>query len=321
MKTNKGNRMGNSVVKTNRLNTAIQNLSLVEIRLIQVAIIDSRETQKGLSADTPLRITAKRYAEAFNVDVDSAYDVMLDAETTLFDRRFTFINEQNNPVKSRWVSQVEYVRGEGAIEIILTPAVVKEITRIDGKKSFFTEYMLEQTAILNSVYSVRLYELLVQHRTSPINPKFELEIFRGQLGLGVNDYKRLCDFKRRVLDHAVKEINNKTDLQVSYVPIKTGRSVVGYDFKVNEKPKQKTTDSTSNNFKELTAKTIELFGNKLANDNAFGSKYAKQGESLKEFEVRIKSELKDVKNQKRWLSDLIRVGYSEKRNNRQTKFH
>lgn len=312
MKADTGKNMSNQVVKTNRLNTAIQNLSLVEIRLIQVAIIDSRETQSGLTADTPLRINAKRYAEAFNVDIDSAYCVMLEAETTLFERRFTFINERDNPVKSRWVSQVEYMKGEGAIEIILTPAVVKEITRIDGKKTFFTEYMLEQTAILNSVYSVRLYELLVQHRTSPVNPKFELETFRGQLGLGVNEYKRLCDFKRRVLDHAVKEINEKTDLQVSYTPNKSGRKVVGYDFKVLEKPKRKATAKASDQFKELTAKTIDLFGSKLANDNAFGSKYAKQGESTKAFEIRVKNELKDVNNQKKWLSDLIRVGYTLK---------
>ncbi len=312
MKADTGKNMSNQVVKTNRLNTAIQNLSLVEIRLIQVAIIDSRETQSGLTADTPLRINAKRYAEAFNVDIDSAYCVMLEAETTLFERRFTFINERDNPVKSRWVSQVEYMKGEGAIEIILTPAVVKEITRIDGKKTFFTEYMLEQTAILNSVYSVRLYELLVQHRTSPVNPKFELETFRGQLGLGVNEYKRLCDFKRRVLDHAVKEINEKTDLQVSYTPNKSGRKVVGYDFKVLEKPKRNSTAKASDQFKELTVKTIELFGSKLANDNAFGGKYAKQGESAKAFEIRVKNELKDVNNQKKWLSDLIRVGYTLK---------
>lgn len=257
MKADTGKNMSDQVMKANRLNTAIQNLSLVEIRLIQVAITDSRKTQNSLTADTPLRINAKRYAEAFNVDIDSAYCVMLEAETTLFERRFTFINERDNPVKSRWVSQVEYMKDEGAIEIILTPAVVKEIVRIDGKKTFFTEYMLEQTAILNSVYSVRLYELLVQHRTSPVNPKFELETFKGQLGLGVNEYKRLCDFKRRVLDHAVKEINEKTDLQVSYKPIKAGRPVVGYDFKVLEKPKRKANTKASDQFKELENKNKE----------------------------------------------------------------
>lgn len=312
MKTEKGKKMTNQMIKSNRLNTAIQNLSLVEIRIVQLAIIDSRETQTGLTADTPLRITARRYADAFDVNIDTAYDVMLDAESTLFERRFTFINERDNPVKTRWVSQVEYMKGEGAIEIILTPAVVNEMTRIDGKKKFFTQYMLEQTAILNSVYSVRLYELLVQHRTNPRKPDFELEVFRGQLGLGVNDYKRLCDFKRRVLDHAVKEINQKTDLQVSYEPNKEGRTVIGYKFTICEKPKQKNTKEAPVQFKELTPKTINFFAPKLAGDAAFGSKHAGAGEPTEKFVLRIKNELKDVKNQQKWLSDLIRVGFEVK---------
>ena len=36
------------VVKSNRLNSALQNLSLAEIRIIQLAIVDARESGKGL---------------------------------------------------------------------------------------------------------------------------------------------------------------------------------------------------------------------------------------------------------------------------------
>lgn len=237
MEFGQGNNMNDLVVKSNRLNTAIQNLSLVEIRLIQLAVIDSRETQTGLTADNPLRISAKRYAECFEVDIDTAYDVLLSAESTLFERRFSFVNERDNQVKTRWVSQVEYIRGEGAIEIILTPAVVKEITRIDGLQTFFTKYLLGQTSTLNSVYSVRLYELLIQWRKAKKTPLFNLETFRGQLGLGVDDYKRMSDFKRRVLDAAVSEINDKTDLKITYEQEKEKSTIIGFKFKVLAKSK------------------------------------------------------------------------------------
>lgn len=237
MEFGQGNNMNDLVVKSNRLNMAIQNLSLVEIRLIQLAVIDSRETQTGLTADNPLRISAKRYAECFEVDIDTAYDVLLSAESTLFERRFSFVNERDNQVKTRWVSQVEYIRGEGAIEIILTPAVVKEITRIDGLQTFFTKYLLGQTSTLNSVYSVRLYELLIQWRKAKKTPLFNLETFRGQLGLGVDDYKRMSDFKRRVLDAAVSEINDKTDLKINYEQEKEKSTIIGFKFKVLAKSK------------------------------------------------------------------------------------
>ena len=86
--------MGKSdlVVKANRLNMAIQYLTLLELRIIQLAIVDARETGKGLSTDTPLRIDAMRYAEVFNTTRQNAYQRMKEAEETLFNRRFCFIS-------------------------------------------------------------------------------------------------------------------------------------------------------------------------------------------------------------------------------------
>ena len=69
--------MSNLVVKTNRLNTVTQNLSLTEVRIMQLAIVDARETGKGLSTDKPLTISASRYAEAFGVSRQSAYEAIL----------------------------------------------------------------------------------------------------------------------------------------------------------------------------------------------------------------------------------------------------
>ena len=227
----------NLVVKTNYLNTVLQNLTLVEIRIIQLAIVDARETGKGLSTDTPLRIDAMRYAEVFNTTRQNGYLMMKDAEETLFNRRFSFLDDDERTVKSRWISQVRYLDDEGAIEVVFTPAVVKGITRIDGAEEFFTKYLLEQTARMDSNYSIRLYELLVQWKKAGKTPLFELEQFRGQMGLGINEYKRMCDFKRRVLDLAVEEINEKSDLKVSYEQEKKGRRITGFKFKIITKSK------------------------------------------------------------------------------------
>ena len=50
------------VVKTNRLNQAFQMLTLANC-IVQLAMIDARETGTGLSTNQPLRIDAMRYAE------------------------------------------------------------------------------------------------------------------------------------------------------------------------------------------------------------------------------------------------------------------
>ena len=227
------------VVKSNRLNSAIQNLSLAELRIIQLAIVDARETGKGLSTETPLRIDGLRYAEAFNTTRQNGYIRMKEAEETLFNRRFSFTDSEGKLVKSRWIQRVRYLDNEGAIELAFTMDVVKAITRLNGAEEFFTQYLLNQTANLNSVYSVRLYELLVQWKAAVKTPMFDLAIFRQQLGLADNEYKAMCNFKIRVLDLAVNEINEKTDLTVSYTQEKRGRTITCFKFTVRTKDKSK----------------------------------------------------------------------------------
>jgi len=236
--------MSNLVVKTNRLNTATQNLSLTEVRIMQLAIVDARETGLGLTSDSPLTISSSRYAEAFGVTRQTAYEVILKAEKTLFDRRFSFLDDDDKMVKSRWVQRVKYLDDEASIEVILTYDVVKEVTRIDGYEQFFTQYLLEQTAHMNSAYSVRLYELLVQWKTAKKTPVFNIEVFREQLGVEPTEYNRIYDFKKNVVDLAVNEINQKTDLKVSYEQKKKGRKIVGFEFAVltNKKTNKKEVD-------------------------------------------------------------------------------
>ena len=66
------NNMTDLVVKSNKLVQALQTLSLSETRLLQLAIVDARETGQGLSTDEPLELNALRYAKAFNVSADAA---------------------------------------------------------------------------------------------------------------------------------------------------------------------------------------------------------------------------------------------------------
>lgn len=302
------------VVKSNRLNMAIQNLTLPELRIVQLAIVDARETGNGLSTDTPLRIDAMRYAEAFETTRQNAYVRMKEAEETLFNRRFTFLDSEGKTVKSRWIQRVRYLDDEGAIELAFTLDVVKGITRLDGAEEFFTQYLLSQTSNLNSVYSVRLYELLIQWKTAGKTPVFELSLFRGQMGLKDGEYKAMNDFKKRVLDLAVNEINEKTDLTVSYTQEKKGRLIHGFKFTVKQKEKTKKevkTDRDNNTldmFYKMTDKQIDTFATKLANLPALSHK-APVGASMQEFISMIASDLRNEKKQSFYKPFLEQLGF------------
>ena len=257
---------GNLVVKTNQLNSALQNLSLPEIRIVQLAIVDARETNTGLSTDKPLRIDALRYAEMFETTRQNGYKRMKEAEETLFNRRFSYIDDNGKVVKSRWIQQVRYLDDEGAIELVFTLAVVNGISRIDGAEDFFTSYLLEQTASMDSIYSVRLYELLVQWKAAKQTPMFALDKFRDQLGVGIEEYKAMNDFKKRVLLVAIDEINEKSDIKVSYEQVKKGRSIAGFKFKVLTKEKPKNTKQES----VRDSHTADMFTIEGLNDKQLG---------------------------------------------------
>lgn len=302
------------VVKTNQLNSAVQNLSLPELRIIQLAIVDARETGKGLDTKTPLRIDAMRYAQAFDTTRQNAYILMKQSEETLFNRRFTYFDHEKKPIKSRWLQDVRYLDDEGAIEVCFTRLVVECITRLDGAEQFFTQYMLSQTANLNSVYSVRLYELLIQWKTAGKTPVFELSLFRGQMGLNDDEYKIMGNFKLRVLDLAVKEINEKTDLTVSYTQEKKGRLIHGFKFTVKQKEKTKKEvkldrdNNTLDMFYKMTDKQIDTFATKLANLPALSHK-APVGASMQEFISMIASDLRNEKKQSFYKPFLEQLGF------------
>ena len=130
---------------------------------------------------------------------------------------------------------------------------MEAITRIDGFEDFFTQYYLEQTAQLKSVYSVRLYELLVQWKFSGKTKLFEIQTFRSQMGVEDNEYKLLADFKKRVLNPSIKEINEKTDLLVDFQQEKKGRTVIGFKFSVKLKERQSASKANIKTVNDCTS--------------------------------------------------------------------
>ena len=239
---------------------------------------------------------------------------MKEASKVLFDRRFTYqsLTDKGNvkTTHSRWVSEISYIDNEASVSLIFSPAVVPLITRLEER---FTSYELKQVSQLTSRYATRLYELLVAWRTTGQTPVFEISEFRQQLGIADDEYTRSDNFKRRVLDIAISQINTFTDIKVKSVQHKTGRSISGYSFSFKPKTSVKNISKTSNEQLELigqlTDKQILLFSGKLAYEPTFASKYSKAGESYDDFIIRISRDLTDPKKIKEYSPYLKELGF------------
>ena len=83
--------------------------------------------------------------------------------------------------------------------------------------------------------SVRIYELLKSYAYQK-SKTFGLDELKRLLMVdGIESYNRFPDFRRKVLEIAVKEINKLTDLNVSYEAIKKGRKVDKLKFRIETK--------------------------------------------------------------------------------------
>ncbi|WP_257223656.1 MULTISPECIES: replication initiation protein RepM [unclassified Acinetobacter] len=312
----KGNKQMAQVVKDNVLINASYALDLVEQRLVLQGIVKSRETETGFNALRPVSIHASEYEKQFNVSKDAAYKALKDAVLSLFERQFTFTELQNGKlkvVKSRWVSQIAYVDDSAEVQIIFSPVVSGMCSRLE---SHFTSYDLEQVAQLTSKYAVRLYELLMCWKSVGKTPEFSLVDFRKKLGLLDSEYKPMNNFKKYVLDLAVAQINEHTDIKVSYEQHKTGRTISGFSFKFKSKVKsQKIERQRDKNTVDLFAKITDaqryLFANKLAR-RAEMSEYSKGTESYEEFGKRIADMLLDEQKFQTFLPLLIDEGFTWK---------
>ncbi|WP_298911041.1 replication initiation protein RepM [uncultured Psychrobacter sp.] len=224
------------VTKDNSLIGASYSLGVVEQRLIFLAIIEAREQKTLIEAGGLLRIYAQSYAKQFNVEKHTSYEAMKRAVEGLYEAGFAYskMDERSGKIghyKSRWVDKIGYIDDLGCVELVFASDVIPLITRLEAR---YTEYELKQVVGLQSEYAIRLYELIIQWRSVGKTSQISLVELREKLGL-VDEYQRIEAFKRRVLDLAITQINEHTDITVEYEQHKQGRIIKGFTFKFKVK--------------------------------------------------------------------------------------
>ncbi|MDU6115926.1 MAG: replication initiation protein [Paeniclostridium sordellii] len=121
---------------------------------------------------------------------------------------------------------------------------------------------LEILTKFKSFYAQRLYELLrLWSRTNtPIIKSFKIEQLRFVLGVE-NKYPAYKNFKQRVLNQAVKEINQVGNMKVDIEEVKNGRRVDEIKFMIFDYEKKvyfKNNNSIVSNEDQIEIKEIEV---------------------------------------------------------------
>jgi plasmid replication initiation protein len=184
-------------------------------------------------------------------------------------------------LETRWISSIGYFPEEGKIALCFAQNILPYLS---GLKGTFTKYELKHVGNMNSVYAIRLYELLMQWKSAG-KREIAIDWLKKQFQIE-NLYPDMHNFKKRVINPAVKEINEHSNFSVSWEQRKTGRKVTHLTFTFAEKQPETTKPKRSYAKKEKT-----VYGVPMSEIN----RLARAGETVEQVAARINREREEAK--------------------------
>lgn len=159
------------------------------------------------------------------------YKDLKEALQGLSDKSLWLTLEDGTQSLTRWLQNVQIRPKTGKVAVRFDEQMKPFLLEL---KERYTQYELRYTLAMRSKYSVRLYEILKSYsemaKDEPIG--FTLERFKNLVGA---EYKLWYDLKRKVIEVAMREINEYSDLSVTYEAKKKGKAYETIEFDVSIK--------------------------------------------------------------------------------------
>lgn len=317
------------VVMQNRMLHAISHLTLNERRLVLMLATVVRGAVELNPTQKTFIITAEEFGTMFDIPQKRQYETLESVSKSLHGKVFYFWDFEANAKQAQitkkgkrvdevgvsWVGKATYRHGEGKVELLLIDDVIEMLCIFD-KHNTFTKHKKEWISKLGAYGIILLQQMVAADHSDNvykdeneqiIDPylrtvNYTIEFLRNKFDC-VNTYPTFSDFKRYVLDKAIKDIHQHTPYRIEYKKISEKRQVVSLDFifknteaivpkKVENKDKEIINWS---NFK-MTTKQLAMFADKIA---------AGTGEKAE----KVAERLADVCRQGRYVEQLQELGF------------
>ena len=218
------------ITQDNAITSARYEMSALEKNIIYMMM---SQLKKEDASDTIYYISVRELIDP--TATRNTYDDQTRPTENLIGRVLQIRRPNGNLLQVSMISSAEYLAGQGIVEIGLDPKIRPFF--FDLKKNF-TAFQLHMALSLDSKYAKRIYEMLSQYKDLG-SLKLELLELKRRLLLyddktGEEQYRNWSDFEKRILVTAQKEINAKTDLNITYKAIKQGRRFSDIEFKIKK---------------------------------------------------------------------------------------
>lgn len=209
---------------TNPLSVREQKIVLTMVSMIEPTDGDFKD----------YRISIKEFSDMLGLEGSVKYTELKEITKDLMSKSIEIPRADGGWLFANWISSAEYQKGEGVIALSFSPKLKPYLLQL---KNTFTTYRLSNILSLKSTYSIRLYELMKkwQHLGTW---SCSVENFKEKMGIENKKYPRYANLKARVLNPAIQEVNEKTDVFISLKEIKKGRSVDKIEFTIRHAPER-----------------------------------------------------------------------------------
>lgn len=151
---------------------------------------------------------------------------------------------------------------------------------------------MQVQARFKSSYGIALYENCIRYQNIHETPWFDMPMFRKLMGVDENKYPAFKDFRKRVIDIAVKEVNQHSYMTIDYLLKKAGRKVVAIKFSIHNSNaktgiKNNATELNTNKESQSTESTCSInleSSVNIALKNEFGFSQAQIDQAVGQYE-------------------------------------
>lgn len=216
-----------TISKANTFVEASYSMTLDEMRVLSLTlgVFNPENPKRGFD------LTVADFCKHFpDVNPEIAYVQVQKAIRKISSRWMTLQNDDKILHEVAFVTDRIYFKKEGRFYIEFHEKLLPYIAHLKRK---YTEYQLVNIGAFNSTHAIRLYELCSQYRDTGWR-QTSIEDLKDWLQV-TNKYSLYADFRKRVIEPAINEINAKSDLLVDAEPIKRGRTITALKFKIQVK--------------------------------------------------------------------------------------
>lgn len=221
------------VTVANKIIHGKQTMTRQTAKLLRLLITQIAKEDKDLKT---YKCDIKELAKFLGIEEKNMYrDIQKACEELM--KSIIYIKDEKAWTMLHWTSKAEYK--DGIVTLKLSDEIKQYVIEL---KNYFTQYRIENILNFNSFYAIRIYEILKCEKAEKKRNKIEIEIQELKEKLEcTKKYKNINDFKKKTIDVAIKEINEKSDITVTAEYKKTGRSITHVIFYVHDKTIIQTT--------------------------------------------------------------------------------